>query len=154
MLRSSMFASLILVAPWFAGTALAEEVQVATPIGKTLTAQKVSSPAATSPEGVVQASIQMITAGDFDAWIGKHCHPSMCPADPAAIEALKNYNLSTAKKTAGVCLHDDGKTLLVTRKDVTDTKITLYLWCGDKRMPAPSSMEKVGENWKITSFSW
>jgi hypothetical protein len=145
----SLFAALS-----FATVAGAEELQVATPIGKTLTATKVTSPAPTSPEGVMQDSIAMITAGQFDAWIAKHCHPTMCPADPGAIEALKNYNLSTAKKTAGACVHDEGKTLLVTRRDASDTKVTVYVWCGDKRMPAPASVEKVGDAWKVTSFSW
>ncbi len=143
--------------------AFAEDVQVKTPLGQTITGKKAMSPAADSVEGVVITSLKMIRDGKFDAWMDTHCHPSHCALDKtqphyeANRASMKNYNLTASSKSAGHCLHDEGKSIIVTRQDgdpATDAKVTVYIFCGEKRMPTPSTLEKDGDSWKVSSFSW
>lgn len=147
----------LLIAATLATPALAEDVQVKTPLGQTITGHKIASPPAGSVEGTIIASIDLITAGKFDEWMKDYCHPSYCPDDAAAREAMKNYNLTASSKTAAACLQDDGKSVIVTRQDgdpTKDSKVTTYLFCGEKRMPTPATLEKVGDAWRVSSFSW
>ena len=148
-----MFTTLLLGALFAASPAFAgETVEVGTPLGQTLQATK-STPADGTPEKAILDAIAVITAGQNDTFISKHCHPSLCPSDAAAIEALKNYNLGTWAKTGGACVHDSGSTVIVTRKDEEDDKVRVFLWCGDKRMPAPQTVMKVDGKWLVSSMS-
>jgi len=135
--------------------AMAEDVTVKNPLGIEMKANKVASPAATSPEGVILKSIEMITANKFDEWMNSLCHPTYCPNDEKARASMRQYNLPASAKSAMACTADDGKSLIVTRKDEKeDGSVTIYAFCGEKRMPAPATLSKDGDAWKISSFSW
>lgn len=135
--------------------AQAEDVTVKNPLGIEMKADKVVNPAATSPEGVILKSIEMISAQKFDEWMNTVCHPTYCPDDERSRNSMRQYNLPAAAKSAKSCTADDGKSIIVTRKDKKDDgSITIYAFCGEKRMPAPATVTKDGDAWKISSFSW
>ncbi len=137
--------------------ALAQEVQVKTPLGQTITGTKHTSPKEGSIEALILKSLKMIEAKEWDEWMKTYCHKTHCPDDKAALEAMKNYNLTASSKSAHACMHDDKSSIIVTRRDgdpAKDTTVTTYIFCGEKRMPTPSTAEKVGDKWLISSFSW
>ena len=145
----------LLVSMVLSTVAMAEDVTVKNPLGIEMKANKVVSPAADTPEGVILASIKMISDNKFDEWMGSLCHPTYCPNDEKARTSMRQYNLAAAAKTSMACTTDDGKSLIVTRKDNKDDgSITIYTFCGEKRMPAPATLTKDGGAWKISSFSW
>lgn len=137
-------------------TALAKDtVEVTNPLGKTIQAEKITDPEPGTLEYTALTSIEMMRDGKFDEWMNSWCHPTRCPDDPNARASLKRYNLTAASKTGAGCLHDGGKSLIVTRRvDDAPDKKTIYLFCGETRMPAPSTYIKQGDKWLVSSFSW
>ncbi|MBW1876784.1 MAG: hypothetical protein JRI25_05075 [Deltaproteobacteria bacterium] len=152
----------ILGAALVAGTALAEPPtaspagtqSVTLPTGKTVDAQKFVEPAEGSLEHGIIASMNLIKAGSFDAYISQWCHANTCP-DAAAITSLKTYQLKSSQKTVHECMTEDGG-ILVTKREANEAEgsTRVYVFCGPNRMPAPSSLILVGEAWKVASFSW
>lgn len=143
-----------------AGTALADATaspegtqQVTLPTGKTVEAQKFVNPPEGSVEHSLLASMKLIKAGDFDGWIGKWCAAETC-VDAATNEQFKRLQLTSAAKTVAQCMTEDGGVLVTRREDSEGGGKRLFVYCGPNRMPAPSSHEKAGEAWKISSFSW
>ncbi|MBN2798881.1 MAG: hypothetical protein JXX28_07000 [Deltaproteobacteria bacterium] len=136
-------------------SALAQDtVEVRTPLGQVIQAEVVKAPAAGTVEDSVLQSLKMIQAKEFDAWIATWCHESRCPVDPQAREEFKGYNLTAASRTAHECLQE-GDALWVTNRKTDDRgATTVYLFCGEKRMPSPSTHIQVGERWQVSSFSW
>lgn len=131
-----------------------QTVEVRTPLGKVLQAEVVKAPAAGTVEDAILQSLRQISAKDFDGWMGTWCHPTRCPSDPQAREEFKRFNLTAASRTAHECLRE-GDSLWVTQRKTDDHgAVTVYLYCGDKRMPAPSTQIRVGDRWQVSSFSW
>ncbi|TNE87408.1 MAG: hypothetical protein EP330_18245 [Deltaproteobacteria bacterium] len=126
---------------------------VTLPTGKTIDA-KVVTPAADTLEAWTVEAMKLAEAGDHDKWIRQFCGPTLCEG-PTAVESVKRLNLASAQRTVSAC--HEGDTIVVTREKGdrnVDDQVTLYTWCGDGRMPAPVTWEKVGDDWKIRSFSW
>jgi hypothetical protein len=146
--------AVLLAAPAHAEPPAAGPTRTVTlPTGKSIDA-KVVTPEAGSLEAQTVEAMKLVESGDLDGWIAKFCGPTLCEG-PEAITSVKRLNLNTAQRTAAAC--HDGDNLVVTRVKgdrATDDAVTLYTWCGDGRMPAPVTWERVGEEWKIRSFSW
>ena len=159
-LRTGAFAAILGLAT--AGAAFADAptaepaatTQVTLPTGKTIDAQKFVDPPEGSVEHAMIQSMNMIKAGNFDAWVGQYCHPNTCP-DKQAIDALKAYQLKSSSKTVHECMTDDGGVLVTKREeDEAQGGFRIYVFCGENRMPAPSSLIKADGSWKVASFSW
>lgn len=130
-----------------------ETRSVTLPTGKTIEA-KVFTPEADTLEGMTVAAMKLVESGAHDQWISQFCGPTMCEG-PNAVASVKRLNLASAQRTVKSC--HDGDKLMVTREKgdrTADARVTLYTWCGDGRMPAPVTWERVGDGWKIASFSW
>ena len=152
MIRTVFTATALLLA----GTAAAQSTQdVRLPTGRTVAAEVVRGPAADSMENAVLLTLTTVIAGDFDTFLSSQCDPSVC-SDERQQEQLRTYNLPSAQQSGGACLHGEGKdTLLITkRKEAPGGLVTVYLWCGEGRMPAPSTWGQVDGAWKTSSFSW
>ncbi len=130
-------------------------VEVKLPTGKTVTADRVSDPAPGTVEHAIIASINLITAGDFDAWIAQYCHDSAC-GTPEGIEAMKRFNLPAAQGTAKACLGEDGNSVVVTRRDPVeaDGLTRVFVYCGEDRMPPSSAHYLVDGTYRVASLSW
>jgi hypothetical protein len=133
--------------------AAAETRSVTLPTGKTIEA-KVIAPEADTLEGMTVTAMKLVEEGKHDEWISQFCAPSMCEG-PDTVVSVKRLNLASAQRTVKSCHEGDNLVVTKVKGDrAADTRVTLYTWCGDGRMPAPVTWEKVGENWKIASFSW
>ena len=130
-------------------------IEVKTPLGSPVQAEHYVAPPEDTVEGAIVASLGLLHAGDFDGWISGWCHPTLCNA-PEAELSLREYNLPAAKDSAGACLQDEGKGVYVTKREAPNDQgeVRLYVWCGEGRMPAPSSLALHDGRWKVTSFSW
>lgn len=144
---------ILLTAAFAEDPAPAATKSVTLPTGKTIEAKVVTPEADTLEAKTVQA-MKLAEEGKHDKWIAEFCGPTLCEG-PTAIDSVKRLNLPSAQRTASAC--HDGDNLVVTRVKgdrETEEQVTLYTWCGDGRMPAPVTWEKVGDDWKIKSFSW
>lgn len=130
-------------------------VEVKTPLGETIQAERYLSPPDDTVEGAILASLALLRDGDFDGWLAGWCHPTLCSA-PEAELSLREYNLPAAKTSAGSCIQEEGKGVWVTRREAPNEQgeVQVYVWCGEGRMPAPSSLALHDGRWKVTSFSW
>lgn len=141
-----------LVATLLAASALARDVTL--PTGRTVSAEVVTDPAEGTIEHAIMTTIKTITAGDFSTFLANQCDPATC-GDPLQQEQMTTYNLPAAQRTAGACLQGDGDNeLVITRRREEGPNMTVYLWCGDGRMPAPSTWKQIDGVWRTNSFSW
>ena len=131
-------------------------VEVKNPLGRTMQAEKITNPAAGTIEHAIIESMKMIKAGQFDQWMNTWCHPDRCPDTPSARESMRRYNLKSSQPSIHHCMQDDQTSILVTRRDEPDAqgRQTVYIFCGETRMPAPSTLVQVDGKWLVTSFSW
>ena len=131
--------------------------QVKTPLGKEITAQVVKAPAADTPEYSIIDSIKMLSKGNMDGWMTKWCYKPRCET-PEAIDRLKAYTLSSATKNASKCLFDGDSIYVTNRKEnakVTPPETKIFTYCGDDRMPVPTSLRKLDDgSWKISTLSF
>lgn len=126
---------------------------VTLPTGKVVEA-KIITPEADTLEAATLEAMKLAQAGDFDKWIAKFCGPTLCEG-PTAIASVKRLNLSSAQRTVGKCHSDETLSVTKVKGDrETEDLVTIYTWCGDGRMPAPVTWEKIDDDWKIRSFSW
>jgi hypothetical protein len=149
----TLFAGLTLLAT---SSAIAQETQdVTLPTGRTIAAEVVRAPATGSMEHALFTTLTTVVAGDFDTFFAGQCDPTTC-ADPLQQQQLRTYNLPSAQRSGGSCLHGDTKdTLIITkRKEAPGGLVTVYLWCGASRLPAPSTWGQVDGSWRTSSFSW
>jgi hypothetical protein len=130
-------------------------MEVKLPSGATVTGDHVVAPADGTVEKAIVESINLIGKGEFDVWIKEWCHSSAC-GTPEGIEQLKLYNLPAAQGTSKECLGADGNSVTITRRDPpeADGLTRVFVYCGEKRMPAPSAHYLDGGRYKVTSFSW
>lgn len=127
---------------------------VTLPTGRTITAEVITDPADGTVEHAIMTTIRTVVAGDFSTFLSTQCDPATC-ADERQQEQLTNYNLPAAQRSAGACLQGEtDNELVVTRRRDENGLTTVYLWCGDGRMPAPSSWKQIEGVWKTSSFSW
>lgn len=137
------------------GAQAGETVSIKTPLGQTISAEKVSNPAKGTIEHQIIESLKMIRDGQFDAWRKAHCYPARCDTD-IAWEQIKNFNLETSKKTAKFCLHE-GDSIWVTKREENAKNpnvVKVFISCGETRMPVPSTHEKLKDKWYVQVFSW
>lgn len=128
--------------------------QVTLPTGRAVAAEVITAPADGSVDAAILATLKTVIAGDFTTFLTAWCDPSTC-ADARQQEQLVTYNLPSAQRTGAACLHGDADDQLwVTRRREENGLTTVYLWCGDGRMPAPSTWRQVDGAWKTSSFSW
>jgi len=132
-----------------------EKVSVKTPLGMTIQADKVVNPAAGTIEHQIIESLKMIRDGQFDKWMDTHCFPSRCDEQVARAQ-MSNFNLANSKKSAGKCLQNDNEIWVTARKGdpANDKIVKVFVFCGENRMPAPSSHNKLNDKWYVASFSW
>lgn len=128
-------------------------VSVTLPTGKAVDAKKFVSPEKGSLEAAMIRAMTLIKDGQFDTYVSELCHSNTCP-DAAAVESLKMYQLKSTQKTVHECMTEDGGILVTKRETSDDGSTRVYVFCGQNRMPAPSSLSMEGEMWKVTSFSW
>ena len=148
----AMFALMSVSATSIAG----DTVSVKTPLGKTISAEKVKNPAKGTIEHQIIQSLQQIKDGKFDDWRKTNCFPARCDTD-IAWEQMKNYNLEQSKKGAPGCLQGDGDEIWVTSRKgdpSSDKQVKVFIYCGQTRMPAPSTHEKHNDKWYVHTFSW
>lgn len=127
---------------------------VTLPTGKSVEAEKFTAPAAGTVEESILSSISLIRAGEFETFMDEWCHESYCGSDKLR-ENMTSYVLPAAKGTSGQCIVDDGESIIVTRRELADDgSVRVYVFCGDSRMPAPSSHVLVGERYLVSSLSW
>jgi hypothetical protein len=135
-------------------------VSIKTPLGKTVQAEKVTCPAnGKSAQAQIEAqileSLKQIRDGKFSDWRKSHCFPARCDTD-VAWEQIKNFNLATSKKSVAYCLQSEDEIWVTTRKgnpDV-DKQVKVWIFCGESRMPVPSTHEKLNGKWYVQTFSW
>jgi len=119
--------------------------------GRDATAKRYASPPEDSLEYAIMKSLMMIGAEEYDAWMDQFCHPDACD-DERKREAMASHVLPAAKASAATCLHDGA--LLVTKQEVENGITKTWIYCGDARMPAPSSAAQVDGTWRFSSISW
>lgn len=120
--------------------------------GKAITAEVFAQPDAGTVEEALAATLSQVIAGDFQGFMANRCDASAC-GDERQREQMLTYNLPAAQRTAGQCFANNE--LVITKRKTNETgDLTLYLWCGASRMPAPSTWKQVDGAWKTTSFSW
>jgi len=152
MIRSVLAASALFLAV----PALAQTTQdVNLPTGRTVAAEVIQTPADGSMEHALLTTLTTVVAGDFNTFFASQCDPSVC-SDERQQEQLRTYNLPSAQRSGSACLHGEANdTLLITkRKEAPGGLTTVYLFCGEGRMPAPSTWGQVDGAWKTSSFSW
>jgi hypothetical protein len=145
--------SLFLANTAFADAPATKQVKLVT--GKEVTAEIFKAPAKGTLEGDIHAAMKGIKSGSFDTFISKQCSKLLCPDDDAALAEVKRFNLTSWQKTIGGCFYEDG--LLVTKRSPDpkdDKKMTLYLWCGDKRLPATAIAHNEGGTWKLSGATF
>lgn len=107
-------------------------------------------------EHAIKSSIELITSGETESWLSDWCHPERC----GSVEQRRQWTefaLKRAAKSASRCLHGPERTPRIVRwrgDPKVDERVTVYIDCGDDRMPVPSSHIRVGERWMVTSLSW
>jgi hypothetical protein len=128
---------------------------VKTPLGTTIQAEVVSNPPEGSIEKQIIESLKLIRDGQFDKWMDTYCYPSRCDSEIARAQ-MKNFNLSTAKKSVAKCLQADDSIWVTSRKGdpAKDEIVKVFISCGENRMPAPSSHNKLKGKWYVSQFSW
>jgi len=127
---------------------------VTLPTGRTVQAEVITAPEDGSVELALMTTLKTVIAGDFPTFLNTQCDPSTC-ADERQQQQLTAYNLPAAQRSGAACLQgDDDDQLVITRRREENGLTTVYLWCGDGRMPAPSTWRQVDGVWKTSSFSW
>lgn len=127
---------------------------VALPTGVSVQAEVVTAPAEGTVEHAIVHALTTIIAGDFGTFMSGICDPETC-ADPRQQEQLTTYNLPAAQRSGASCLHGEANNeIVITRRRDENGLSTLYLFCGEGRMPAPSTWKQVDGTWKTSSFSW
>ena len=120
-----------------------------------MTCTETGPAAAKSVEAQVVDSLRLIRDGKFEEWRTHHCHPERCDKASPAWEQMKNFNLTTSKKTAASCLQAENEIWVVKKQVIEpDKKIKVFVFCGETSMPSPSFHEKVNGKWTVQNFSW
>ncbi len=151
MTRWTLAAALTLMS----GLAQAQTTESVTlPTGRTVQAEVVSAPAEGTVEKAILTTLQTIIAGDFSTFLASQCDPNTC-SDARQQSQLTQYNLPAAQQSGPACLHGEthDQLWITKRREQTGT-LTVYLWCGEGRMPAPSTWKQIDGAWKTSSFSW
>lgn len=90
-------------------------------------------------EAAIVETIQLTSAGQFDAWINKWCDPKRC-FDTAAKNEMKAYQLKSAKNFSKACLVGENAVSVKQKKGDPALKpdgVTWYLNCKGRMLGVP-----------------
>ena len=119
--------------------------------GRTSSATRYASPEDGTIEKAIIASLTLLAAESYDEWMDTYCHEDAC-GDPDKRAAMTSHVLPAARAAASVCLHDGA--ILVTRQEDENGFTKTWIYCGESRMPAPSTAQNVEGAWQFSSISW
>lgn len=119
--------------------------------GRTGTATRHHAPADNTVEHAIHDSLMLLAAEDYDTWMDRYCDPEACD-DERKREAMTSHVLPSAKMASSSCLHDGD--VLVTKQEVDGDYTKTWIYCGESRMPAPSTARSIDGSWRFSSVSW